>query len=137
MSREERILIIDPDLKIQDEFSTLLSGEGYDVEAVGGISDAVNRIRKVSIECIILDANLTAMNGCDAVPIIKAISSRIPIIMTAAVNTKDLEARIRGHDVFYYYIKTFDRKELNAAVRNALNVERRQENEFAEDNHDH
>jgi DNA-binding NtrC family response regulator len=136
MSREKRILIIDPDLEIQNEFAALLSEEGYDTETVSRISEAVNRIRKVPIACIVMDANLAVMNGCDAVPIIKAISSRIPIIMTASANTKDFEAKIRAHDVFYYYIKTFDRKELNAAVKNALELEGRRENEFAEDHHD-
>jgi DNA-binding NtrC family response regulator len=137
MNRKERILIIDPDLEIQNEFAALLSQEGYDTEAVVKISDAVHKMRTIPIGCIIIDVNLAAINGCEAVPIMKAISSRIPIIMTASVNSRDLEARVRAHDVFYYYIKTFDRKELNTAVRNALEFARRHKNEFAQDNHDH
>jgi len=40
--------------------------------------------------------------------------------MTATENTMDLEAKVRKQDIFYYYIKSFDREELMEAIRDVF-----------------
>lgn len=120
MLKQKTILIVDPDMAIQDQLFALLSQDGYDVERANRISETISRIKKVRFDCIIVDEDLPDMKGHEAVPIIRAIDPRVPIIMTAALNTRDLEAKIRAQDIFYYHIKSFDRDELMAAVRNVL-----------------
>ena len=63
-----------------------------------------------------MDVNLPEMKGYLAVSILKAIDPKLQIIMTASENTKELEANVRKQDIFYYYIKSFDSKELKEAV---------------------
>jgi|GEM_PF-75725 len=128
MFKPKTILLIDPDLRTQDEFSRLLSQDGCDVERASRISDAIKRIRKVRFDCIIIDQDLPDMEGCEAIPIIRTLDPNVHIIMTALVNTKQLESKIRQQDVFYYYIKSFDRKELRAAVQNAFRRPQRDPN---------
>jgi len=74
------------------------------------------RIRDVKFDCIIMDVNLPEMMGYEAVAILKAIDPKVQIIMTATENTLELEEKVRKQDIFYYYIKSFDRKELQEAV---------------------
>ena len=50
----------------------------------------------------------------------KSILPHANVIITAAQNSREQEARIRNEDIFYYYIKSFDREELRLAVQNAL-----------------
>lgn len=115
-----RILIIDPDKRVAQELSSLLIVEGYDVEISEGIGDAAKKLKDVKFDCIIMDVDLPDAEGYKAVPILKAIAPKAQIIMTAAKNTIELEEKVRKQDIFYYYIKSFDPKELKQAVRDAF-----------------
>ena len=116
-----RILIIDPDDNIVKEYLSLFENDGYDVENCVGITDAVERMRDVTFDCIIMDVFLPEIKGYEAVHIIKAIDPKVQVIITSADNTMELEARVRKEDIFYYYLKSFDRQELRLVVINAFN----------------
>ena len=115
-----KILIVDPDTEAARELSSLLVDEGYDVETSKGLTEAVERINDVKFDCIIMDVDLPEMKGYKAVPILKAIDPKVQIIMTVAENTVELEEKVRRQDIFYYYIKSFDREELKEAVRDVF-----------------
>jgi DNA-binding response OmpR family regulator len=116
----KRILIVDPDSEAARGSALLFIKEGYDVETSDSISAMAERIRDVQFDCVILDVDLPEMPGHKAVSIVKTIDPKIQVIVTAARNTVELEAEIRKQDIFYYYIKSFDREELMAAVRDAF-----------------
>jgi len=115
-----RILIVEPDCAAARELSSLFIDEGYDVEISGDVSKAAERLKNVKFDCVIMDVNLPRMRGYEAVPILKAIDPKVQIIMTAAENTIELELEVRKQDIFYYYIKSFDREELKEAVRDVF-----------------
>jgi len=115
-----KILIIDPDTKAAQELSSLFINESYDVEISECITMAAERINDVKFDCVIMDVDLPEMKGYKAIPILKAIDPKVQIIMTAVKNTVELEAEVRKQDIFYYYIKSFDREELKEAVRDVL-----------------
>ena len=119
-AESKRILIVDPDSQAARELSSVFIGEGYDVEVSLCVKDAAERINDVKFDCIIMDVDLPEMEGFKAVSILKAIDPKIEIIMTASENTTELEANVRKQDIFYYYIKSFDRKELIEAVRDVF-----------------
>lgn len=112
----KRILIVDPDREAARELAFFLGEEGYDAETSDSISTMAERIRDARFDCVIMDVDLPEMPGHKAVSIVKTIDPKVQVIMTAASNTADLEAEVRRHDIFYYYIKSFDREELLAAV---------------------
>ena len=114
------ILAVEPDREIAREYKNIFRKEGYDLEVVSSVTEAVKELRNLKFDCLIVDVDLPDMAGYDAVSLLKIIEQKINIIITAAKNTKELEARIRKEDIFYYYIKSFDREELKLAVRNAL-----------------
>ncbi len=115
-----KILIVDPDTKAARELSSFLIDDGYDVETSKGLTEAVERINNVKFDCIIMDVDLPEMKGYKAVPILKAIDPKAQIIMTVAENSVELEVKVRRQDIFYYYIKSFDREELKEAVRDVF-----------------
>ena len=115
-----RILIIEPDTQAARELLSLLIREGYDVETSEGLTKAAERISQVKIDCVIMDVDLPEMMGYEAVPILKTIDPKVQVIMTAAKNTRELEAKVRQQDIFYYYIKSFDREELKEAIRDVF-----------------
>jgi len=118
--KSKRILIVGPDSQAARELSSVFIGEGYDVEVSLCVKDTAERINDVKFDCIIMDVDLPEMEGFKAVSILKAIDPKIEIIMTASENTAQLEANVRRQDIFYYYIKSFDREELRQAVRDVF-----------------
>ena len=114
------ILIVEPDTKAAQELSSLFIKDDYDVEISEGIKKAAERVKDVKFDCVIMDVNLPEMKGYEAVSILKAIDSKVQIIMTASKNTLELEEKVRKQDIFYYYIKSFDREELKEAVRDVF-----------------
>ena len=118
--RAGTILIVDPDRVFCGKMGALLSSQGYDVEAVDGITRAAQRLRDAGFDCVIMDEDLPEIKGHDAVAVLKAISPGAPIIMTAPRNTPELESRIRRQDILFYYVKSFDTHELLMAVRDAF-----------------
>ena len=60
------------------------------------------------------------MKGYEAVAILKRIDPGIRIIMTSKANSRELEARVREQDIFFYFIKSFGKDELRLAIQNAI-----------------
>jgi DNA-binding response OmpR family regulator len=116
----KRILIIDPDSRAKEETRVLLASDDCEVDTCCGITDGVEKIKDVYFDCIIMDVHLPEMKGYEAVHILKTIHPKTYIIVTTAENTRELEIRVREQDIFYYYIKSFDREELRAAVHNVF-----------------
>jgi CheY-like chemotaxis protein len=118
--RSNRILIVDSDGEAAQQLASVFVEEGYDVEISDSISAMAERIRDAKFDCAIMDVDLPEMPGYKAVSILKTIDPRIQVIMTAAENTAALESEVRKQDIFYYYIKSFDRDELIEAVRDVF-----------------
>jgi DNA-binding NtrC family response regulator len=120
MSVKKRILIIDPDRKERQDMAMFLRKEDYYVESGNGLSDAIMKLSEGCFNCLIMDVDLKEMKGYEAVTILKNIDPEIKIIMTTRKNTKKLEAKVREQDIFFYFIKSFGKEELEMAINNAL-----------------
>jgi len=113
----KRILIFDPDnINVNRLFSDLIR-YGFAVETSFSMEDAVERIKDIKFDCVVMDVNLPKIKGYDAVSILKAIDPNLKIIMTTEKNDMELEAEVRKQDICYYHIKSFGRQELVEAVR--------------------
>ncbi len=117
---ERKILIIDPDKNERKELADYLAREKYTVETGLGLADAVKKLAQNHFPCIIVDVNLPEMKGYDAVSIIKNIEPRTKIIVTTKKNSKELEAKVREQDIFFYFIKSFGKEELRLAINNVF-----------------
>ena len=116
----KRILVVDPDNETAPQLASVFVEEGYDVEVSASISAMAERIRDARFDCVIMDVDLPEMAGYKAVSIVKTINPTAQVIMTAAENSAELETEVRKQDIFYYYIKSFDREELIEAVRDVF-----------------
>lgn len=116
----KRILVVDPDEEAAPQLASVFVEEGYDVEVSASIRAMAERIRDARFDCVIMDVDLPEMAGYKAVSILKTIDPSVQVIMTAAENSAELETEVRKQDIFYYYIKSFDRDELIEAVRDVF-----------------
>ena len=120
MSAERRVLIIDPDPKVRRQTAECLAAINCAVVTGRNLSEAIQRIPEGGFGCLLLDVDLPEMRGYKAVGILKSLDPNLKIIMTTGKNTKRREARSREQDIFYYYIKSFGKEELELAIENAF-----------------
>ena len=119
-TEKKGILIIDPNIPERTVMASFLESEKFHVETGRGLADAVKKISEGCFSCLIMDVELPEMKGYEAVSILKSIDPKIKIIMTAKRNTKNLEAKVREQDIFFYFIKSFGKEELKLAITNAF-----------------
>ena len=107
LTKEKRILIIDPvdtDRKIMAHF---LRSHGYQVETGKGLADAIEKISENSFICITIDVDLPEMKGYKAIPMIKSIDPQIKIIMTTKKKHKEARSQSQGTGYFLLFHKIF------------------------------
>ena len=119
------VLVLEPDPRAAEDWRACLSVEGVNVEMAGSVKEAAEKLKISRYGCLIVDVDLPEMKGYEAVPILKAIKPQAKVIMTAQLNSKELESKVREQDVFYYHIKSFSTSELVSAVKGALQAGRK------------
>lgn len=120
MKEESWVLVVEPDKKAVEDWRACLWAEGINVELASSVKEAARKLKVLQCGCLVVDVDLPEMKGYEAVPIFKAIAPQAKVIMTARLNSKDLESKVRRQDVFYYHIKSFSTSELVLAVNDAL-----------------
>ena len=125
MHEADWILVVDPDPKAVEDWRTSLAIQGLNVESAGSVKEAANKLKALQCGCLVIDVDLPEMKGYEAVPILKAIQPLAKVIMTAGVNSRELESRVRQQDIFYYHIKSFSPSELATAVSDALQASKK------------
>jgi CheY-like chemotaxis protein len=119
MAAQGRVLIIDPDPKGRRDLVLSLKDDPYFIDTGKNLSEAIKKIS--GGRCLVMDINLPEMKGYEAVPVLKNLDPSLKIIMTTKKNTKNLEARAREQDIFFYFIKSFGKDELRLALKSAFN----------------
>ncbi len=115
----EKILIIEDEVKIARFLELELNYEGYEVEKAHDGREGFNKFREGDFQLILLDIMLPSMNGMEVLRRIRQ-SSEVPIIMlTAKDETMD---KVSGLDMGAddYVTKPFEIEELLARIRVAL-----------------
>jgi DNA-binding NtrC family response regulator len=118
--RRGKVLIADADRDSAREISSTLVTEGFSAVVMGSLRDTFSHIQQEKVDVLILDVHMPEMMGYEAVPIIRGMDPKLPIIITARENTSELESHVRHQKVFYYHVKSFGPNELKLAVRNAF-----------------
>jgi len=118
---ENEILIVDPNHDERMVMAAFLRSEDYAVDTSGSLTEAINKLARCSVPCLILAVDLPEMKGYEAVSVLKNINPDLKIIMTTRTNTRELETKVREQDIFFYFIKTFGKDELKLAIHNAFN----------------
>lgn len=115
-----KILLIEPDPNERKSLAAFLKKENLEVETGKGLPDAIKKLSEGGFGCLIMEVDLPEMKGYEAVSVLKSIDPQIKIIMTTKKNNKRLERKVREQDIFYYFIKSFGKEELNQAIKSAI-----------------
>lgn len=122
--RPPRIVVADDDRVARDMLSEMLRRAGYLVECVDDGQDAVERVARGGIDCVLLDAMMPRLSGLEACRLLKGMSadSFIPVVLIT-VKT-DTQSRIEGLKIGAdeYVCKPFEEQELLSRVNAMLRI---------------
>ena len=78
-----KIMIVDDDKLLQNSLKNVLS-EKYDTLVVGKGEDAIDLLRKNSVDLVLLDVRLPGVDGIETLKQIKALAQDLLVIMMTA-----------------------------------------------------
>lgn len=125
-SNPPKILVVDDNPSSRITAVALLSVEGYEVLEAESGSEALNLVRELNPDLILLDVMMPEMNGFEVCQHLKENEHTrlIPVIFITALNDK--RSRIMGIEVGGddFLSKPFDRLELTARVKSLIRQKR-------------
>jgi DNA-binding NtrC family response regulator len=93
---------------------------GHRLLTVDNLKDLIVTLQQQKVNVLVMDICLPDALGVEAIPIIKGLCQKLPIIITAEENNPEQESRVRQKGIFYYHVKSFGLDELMLAISNAL-----------------
>jgi DNA-binding response OmpR family regulator len=122
MKSQTKILVVDDDPVNRDFFQLMLSKLGFVVEEAYDGMDALEKIKKMQPDIILLDNIMPRMSGFELTKILKkdSVYGEIPIIMFSALD--DVQDKLAGFElgVDDYITKPFNFSEVLARIKAAL-----------------
>jgi DNA-binding NtrC family response regulator len=119
-----RILLVDDESHIRSIVSDILQEKQYEILEAGDGKEAINIVKKLSPDLVLLDYNLPDMLGIEVLETIKEINQGTIVIMLTAYGDlkKAVEAMKSG--AYDYLTKPFDNDEILLVVEKALEAKR-------------
>ena len=117
---KKTILVADDDKFFRDRLRKVLQEEGYLVQTVESGVAAIRKILKEKFQVLILDIYMAGIDGFETISILNRIDPHLPIIVITGNDSLQTEKKIRTKDIFYYFVKPFDMKEMKEVVKLAL-----------------
>lgn len=124
MGDKKKILVVDDEEQNVRLLVSLLRAEGYDTDTASNGREAVEKVKAVSPDLVLMDIMMPDMDGYEACSLIKkdAESTNIPVVIVTALS--DRESKLRGLEVSAndFLTKPIDRIELILRVKNLLRI---------------
>jgi len=118
---EERILVVDDDDSIRGLITSMLSRSGYECRSASSGEGALATLQSDTKYALVLsDLAMGGMDGLALLERVRKLDPQLPIVMVTAVHDISVAlAAIRG-GAYDYLLKPFERDQLLATVRRAL-----------------
>lgn len=116
---DSTILIVDDEPQIRRVMRTTLTSHGYAVVEAASGEEALEKLRAVRPDLIVLDVNMPGISGLETCAEIRT-SSDVPIIMLTIRNSERDKVQALDAGADDYVVKPFGVQELMARIRAAL-----------------
>ena len=114
----KKILLVDDEDSIHLLYREELEEEGYEVHSALSGEDALDQLKIISPDLVILDINMPGMNGIDVLRQIKESNPDLPVILSSAYQEFKQDLSTWASDD--YIVKSSNLDELKAAVKKHL-----------------
>ena len=120
----QSILVVDDEEAIRQTLQYRLQHLGYEVDAVGDVQQAQERLQINEYGLVLLDVRMPSGSGLDLIAPIRRISADTQIIVMSGYATFDMVVQAMKLGAVDFITKPFDLERLSVAVRNAFECRR-------------
>ncbi|GLI05030.1 response regulator [Paenibacillus tyrfis] len=117
---KKKLLIVDDENGIRILLMEVFSSEGYETYQASNGKLALEIVRNVSPDLVLLDMKIPGMDGLDILKHIKSIDASIKVIMMTAYGELDMIKEATDLGAIMHFTKPFDIDELRQAVNQQL-----------------
>ncbi|HEX7608224.1 MAG TPA: sigma-54 dependent transcriptional regulator, partial [Candidatus Cryosericum sp.] len=116
------ILVVDDEENIRELLRESLEDEGYRVNVAKNGQEAVEKVKAMSPDTVLMDVKMPVMSGMDAFLKIKESQPDLPVIFLTAFGSSDLAISAMKSGAYDYLTKPFDVDEVKIKVKRALEL---------------
>jgi two-component system KDP operon response regulator KdpE len=115
-----RVLIVEDDSALRRTLRTTLDALGFEIGEAANGEEALQRLRMLDYEAVLLDINMPGIGGIETCRRIRRIFTRLPILVLTVRDSEDdkVEGLEAGADD--YITKPFQVRELTARIRSSI-----------------
>ena len=121
-SEPKTVLVIDDDESLRRVVEYYLQEEAHHVLTAADATSGLQAFQGQPVDLVLSDVRMPEMDGLELLARIKATQPDLPVIMLTAHGTIDSAVEAMKLGAFDYLTKPFNREQLKAAVRKALEV---------------
>ncbi len=98
MGEKTKVLVVDDDRRMVKTVCDILKVKGYEVAEAYTGEEAVQKVKSDPPDCVLMDIKMPGINGVEALKMIKAVASGLPVILMSAYATEEqaMEANAQG-----------------------------------------
>ncbi len=122
MADQTTVLLVDDDDSLRRVVEYNLREDGYRVIAAADGSAGLREFQSAPVDLVLTDVRMPDMDGLELLTRLKAMQPDLPVIVLTAHGTIDSAVEAMKLGAFDYLTKPFNRDQLKAAVRKALEV---------------
>lgn len=119
-----RIMIVDDEQPIRESLQGMFEDENYLVVTAASGEEAVARLRKQSVDCVLLDIWMPGIDGLETLNRIQQIDENLPVIIMSGHATIDTAVRATRQGAFDFVEKPLSFDRLMILARNAVQKRR-------------
>jgi len=119
---EAIVLIASGDEPLGEYLYHQLIDIGGTISRAARVSELLNKVRGREADVLLLDSGVEGIPSYDLIPLIKRISSRLPIIALTEDSSLEMSKRVRLEGIFFLAMKPIDPAEIRAAVGDAIKM---------------
>lgn len=123
---EHKVLVVDDDQELRENIGEILTEAGFLVALAGNGEEALDLIDREPFDVVLLDLIMPAMDGREALPLIKRRRPQIKVIMMTAFATIESAVSMMRKGADDYLTKPFKVDELITSVRRIMEEARMQ-----------
>jgi putative two-component system response regulator len=120
LSAGESLLVVDDDPYVLESTSSLLKEFGYFVFTCHDASEAMEKIRKITVDAVLTDIKMPGVTGIDLLQHIHTYNQQIPVILMTAFAELDIAVDAIKRGAFDFITKPYNPDYLVHSVEKAV-----------------
>ncbi len=118
------ILLVDDEPSFTETMTHILAAHQFDVDAVNGAGEAIEKIKSKQYNLLITDINMPDMDGIELIRQVRTMKPDIPIMIVTGFPSHESQEEAFNMGVVNYLVKPFSTKRFLELVQKSLNSER-------------